>query len=216
MNTVKRQALGHGTILTSQFITMKKLLIFTLTVFISASLLAQKQKGKDKPGKEKKEARDVVLGTEKKQPNKKAEKDADIIWNGTKGGDGGGPKYSKNQPAKVRAAFAKDYPNATGVSWSKYRGDWTASFNNGLARPIAVYHANGQRKDTRTVISKTQLPQIIIDDIFKRRRNAQLSDIIKIEVPQAVKDIFRIKTTEGSATHFVFYDADGKEVNYDY
>lgn len=191
---------------------MKKLFIFALTVFISVSLFAQKQKQKDNPGKEKKEARDVVLGTEKKQPNK----NVDIIWDGTKDGDGRGPKYSKNQPAKVRAAFGKDYPNATGVSWSKYRGDWTASFNNGIIRSVAVYHANGQRKDTRSVIQKTQLPKIIIDDIFKRRRNAQLGDVIKIEVPQSVKDIFRIKTTEGNATHFVFYDADGKEVKYDY
>jgi hypothetical protein len=195
---------------------MKKLLIFTLTVFISASLFAQKQKQKDNPGKEKKEARDVVLGTEKKQPNNKSDRNVDVIWDGTKHADGEGAKYSKNQPAKVRAAFAKDYPNATSVSWSKYRGDWTASFNNGILRPVAVYHANGQRKDTRTVIQKTQLPKIIIDDIFKRRRNAQLGDVVKIEVPQPMKDIFRIKTTEGNAAHFLFYDADGKEVNYDY
>lgn len=208
--------LSADTIFNEKFSTMKKLFIFTLTVFISASLLAQKQKEKDKPGKEKKEARDVVLGTEKRQPNNKSDKNVDIIWDGTKDGDGGGPKFSKSQPAKVRTAFAKDYPNASGVSWSKYRGDWTASFNNGIVRSVAVYHANGQRKDTRTVIQKTQLPKIIIDDIFKKRRNAQLSDIIKIEVPQAVKDIFRVKTTEGNTTRFVFYNVDGKEVNYDY
>lgn len=195
---------------------MKKLLLFTLTVFISTILLAQKQKEKDKPGKEKKEARDVVLGNEKKQSDNKPNKNVDVIWDGTKDNDGGGPKYSKNQPAKVRAAFAHDYPNATNISWSKYRGDWTASFNGGIARSVAVYHANGQRKDTRTVIQKTQLPKVIIDDIFKRRRNAQLSDVVKIEVPQSVKEIFRIKTTEGNTTRFVFYDADGREVNYDY
>jgi ribosomal protein L21E len=79
-----------------------------------------------------------------------------------------------------------------------------------------VYHANGQRKDTRTVIQKTQLPKTIIDDIFKKRRNAQLGDAVRIEIPQAVKDIFRVKTTEGNTSHFIFYDADGKEVNYDY
>lgn len=195
---------------------MKKLLIFTAIIFVSTTVLAQKQKQKDRPEKGKKEARDVVLGNEKKQAGNETAKNVDIIWDGTKDKDGGSPKYSKNQPAKVRVAFEKDYPNAAGVSWSKYRGDWTATFNNGIVRSVAVYHANGQRKDTRTAIEKTQLPKIIIDDIFKRRRNAQLGDVVKIEVPQSVKNIFRIKTTEGKATRFVFYDADGKEVDYDY
>lgn len=196
---------------------MKKLLICTFAIFISIGLLAQKQKQKNnKPDNSKQESRDVVLGSEKKKSNKKPGKDVDVIWDGTKDRDGAGPKYSKNQPAKVRAAFASDYPNAANVSWSKYRGDWTATFNNRITRSVAVYHANGERRDTRTVIPKTQLPKIILDDIFKKRRNAQLGDVIKIEVPQSVKDIFRIKTTEGNTTHFVFYDADGKEVSYDY
>lgn len=200
---------------------MKKLLVCTFAIFISISLLAQKQKQKNnKPDKSKQETRDVVLGSEKKKSEKKksnneAGKDVDAIWDGTKGA-GPGPKYSKNQPAKVRAAFASDYPNAVNVSWSKYRGDWTATFNNGITRSVAVYHANGERRDTRTVIPKTQLPKVILDDIFKKRREAQLGDIIKIELPQSVKDIFRIKTTEGNTTRFVFYDADGKEVSYDY
>lgn len=194
---------------------MKKLLICTFAIFISISLLAQKQKN-DKPGNAKQEARNVVLGKEKKNAGNKPGNEVDVIWDGTKDRDGAGPKYSKNQPAKVRAAFANNYPNASNVSWSKYRGDWTATFNNGITRSVAVYHANGERKDTRTVIQKTQLSKIILDDIFKKRRNAQLGDIIKIEVPQSVKDIFRIKTTEGNTTHFVFYNADGKEVSYDY
>jgi hypothetical protein len=194
---------------------MKKLLICTFSIFISVSLLAQKQKN-NKPGNPKQEARNVVLGKEKKNTGNKPGNEVDVIWDGTKDRDGAGPKYSKNQPAKVRAAFASDYPNASNVSWSKYRGDWTATLNNGITRSVAVYHANGERRDTRTVIPKTQLPKIILDDIFKKRRNAQLGDIIKIEVPQSVKDIFRIKTTEGNTTHFVFYNADGKEVSYDY
>jgi len=196
---------------------MKKLLIGTFAIFISISLLAQKQKQKNnKSANPKQESRDVVLGSEKKNTNNKSGNGVDAVWDGTKDSDGGEPKYSKNQPAKVRSAFASDYPNAANVSWSKYRGDWTATFNNGITRSVAVYHANGERKDTRMIIQKTQLPKIILDDIFKKRRNAQLGDIIKIEAPQSVKDIFRIKTSEGGTTHFIFYNADGKEVNYDY
>ena len=146
---------------------MKKLFSFSIAFIISASLLAQKQKEKNnKAEKPKQEARNVVLGEPKN--NSKKEKNVDVIWDGTKDHDGGSPKASKNQPAKVRSAFAKDYPNATNVSWSKYRGDWTASFNNGLVRSVAVYHANGQRKDTRTVVQKNQVPKTILDGIFKK------------------------------------------------
>jgi hypothetical protein len=194
-------------------VSMKKLLTISLACVACTVVLAQK--GKEKSNKQnnpKQEARNVVLGSEKQKNNK----NTDVIWEGTKDSDGGAPKPSKNQPAKVRSAFAKDYPGATRVSWSKYRGDWTASFNNGIVRSVAIYHANGQRKDTRTVVQKTQLPRIILDDIFKRRPNVQLSDGVKIEVPRAVREIFRIKTIEAGTPRFMFYSADGKEVNYDY
>lgn len=192
---------------------MKKLLTMSLACILCTVIFAQKQKDKtNKTGNPKQEARTVVLGTEKQKGNK----NTDGIWEGTKDSDGGAPKPSKNQPAKVRAAFAKDYPGATAVSWSKYRGDWTVTFNNGLARSVAVYHANGQRKDTRTLVQKTQLPKIILDDIFKRRPNAQLGDIVKIEAPQVIKDIFRIKTIEAGTPRFTFYNTEGKEVKYEY
>ena len=191
---------------------MKKLFTFAIVFLIGTTLPAQKQKQKNNPGNSKQEARNEVLGPQKN----KADKDIDAVWDGAKDSNGESSKPSKNQPAKVRAAFASDYPNASNVSWSKYRGDWTATFNNGLVRSVAVYHANGQRKDTRTVIQKTQLPKVILDDIFKKRRNTQLSDVVKIEVPQTIKNIFRIKTIEGGTPRFSFYDADGKEVAYDY
>jgi hypothetical protein len=193
--------------------SMKKLLAISLACIACNVLSAQKKnENSNKGNNPKEEARNVVLGSEKQKEGK----NSDVIWEGTKDTDGGVPKPSKNQPAKVRAAFAKDYPGATAVSWSKYRGDWTASFNNGLVRSVAVYHANGQRKDTRTIVQKTQLPRIILDDIFKRRPNAQLGDVVKIEVPQIVRNIFRIKTIDAGASRFTFYNADGKEVNYDY
>jgi hypothetical protein len=60
------------------------------------------------------------------------------------------------------------------------------------------------------------LPKNILDDIFKRRPNSQLGDVVKIELPQTVKNIFRVKTIEAGTAHFTFYSANGKEVNYDY
>lgn len=188
---------------------MKKIIIFLIAIMVlTNSAIAQNDKGKGK-------------GKDKAKNEKSADKDAnkkheDVIWDGTRGTDGSGPKPSKNQPAKVRAAFQRDYPNATNVTWSKYRGDWTASFNGGIFRSTAVYHANGERRDTRTPVPQSQLPQIIFKDIFKGNPTTQLGDVIKIEVPRGIKDIFRVKTTTDGNSRYLFYNSDGVVVQYDY
>jgi hypothetical protein len=127
-------------------------------------------------------------------------------------------KNSKNQPAKVRSSFSRDYPNASNVVWNKYRGDWTATFGNGPYSSTAVYHANGQRKDTRTVIQRQDLPGTTIwDRIFKRDGVTPTGQIIRIERPNTVGDIFRMaiqKATGQQQTYY--YNAKGQLVKYDY
>lgn len=167
-------------------------------------------KSKDKGGK-------IKADKEKADKEKKERADHDNkIWEGTTDKGGSGPKPSKNQPAKVRQAFQQDYPNATNVYWTKYRGDWTATFGNGLWRSTAVYHANGQRKDTRTPIVRESVPRRIQDIILKRNPENKLDEAVKIEVPNAVKDIFRIKDIINGKNEFSFYDVDGNKVEYDY
>jgi hypothetical protein len=187
---------------------MKKLSMIAMAALLCTAGFAQK--GKDKHKKHEKssgQGREVILNEAPKQKGSYA------VWEGTT--EKGGPKPSKNQPAKVRQAFAADYPNASNVSWSKYRGDWTATFSNGLTTSTAVYHANGRRKDTRTPVSRPQLPRTI-DEIIRKRPAIQLGDIIRIEVPDQVNNLFRIKTIEGGSQKFTVYDTDGKVVNYDY
>jgi hypothetical protein len=139
-----------------------------------------------------------------------------IIWDGTKDHDGGGPKPSKNQPAKVRAAFQRDYPYVTNVQWSKYRGDWTATFPNGPFFSTAVYHANGQRRDTRTSLFRNQLPPIILGKVGEKYPNAEVDSGTKIEVHGAFKDVFRIKTKTDGTSRYMFFNSDGEEVKYNY
>jgi len=201
-----------------KIIVMKRLIILLLPVLFSMGVVAQG----NKPVKEKNKS--VKVKNSEGEKGKKEKQDElekgnrshdDIIWEGTSKPGGKGPKFSKNQPAKVRAAFQRDYPGATNVRWSKYRGDWTATFGNGIFTSTAVYHANGDRRDTRTPVVRRDLP-VKIEDIFKKKPATQLGDIIKIEVPQGIKDIFRIKTiTDGIARYF-FYDTDGNETKYDY
>lgn len=203
---------------------MRKLALLSTVLLISTALLAQKGKNNQQ------KSRDVVLGTgsrteqpttskgdREEEPRSETRKSNDPVWEGTGGVQGvGGGKASKNQPAKVRAAFARDYPNATSVSWSKYRGDWTATFNHGVTRSTAVYHANGERRDTRTVIPQSQAPRNILEGIMKRSPSTRLGSIIKIDAPQLASNIFRIKATDNGATRYLFYNAEGKQVSYDY
>lgn len=161
---------------------------------------------KDKYEKEIKDERDKKVKDE--HSNK--------VWDGTSDKRGKGPKLSKNQPAKVREAFQQDYPNANNVSWNKYRGDWTATFGNGLALSTAVYHANGERRDTRTPVAGNEVPGSVFDSIFKRRQDAKVEDIIKIERPNGAKNIFRIKDNMNGNPGYFYYDSDGQSVQYDY
>ena len=121
-------------------------------------------------------------------------------------------RFVSHQPKKVQAALLRDYPSATNISWRKHKGDYYATFNSGVWRSTAVYHANGDRRDTRTVITRDQLPGNVWEDIF-RRDNISPSNYERIEVPSTGETIFRILT--GNRTSY-FYDASGRKVFYAY
>ena len=191
---------------------MKKLTFLLLALSVSFFVGAQsskqgKEKNKDKGKSEK--AADKGKGVSDKADHDKK------VWEGTYTNAADGPKPSKNQPAKVRSSFQRDYPNATNVSWSKYRGDWTATFNSGIWTSTAVYHANGDRRDTRTPIRKDDIPRKIFD-IITKKPETQIDNVIKIEVPKTIKDIFRIKNIIQGKPEYTFYDSDGLVVQYSY
>ena len=211
---------------------MKKVLFLLTALIISIAIHAQgnsggnkdkekeKDKGKsaptDKSDKNDK-GKDKNKDKEKADKEKKDKTDHDNkVWEGTKDNDGGAPKASKNQPAKVTEGFKRDYPNAANVYWTKYRGDWTASFGNGNLRSTAVYHANGERRDTRTPVSREHVPKKILDDISKQKPEAKVNEAVKIETPKGVKDIYRIKDIVNGKAEFHYYDADGNKVQYNY
>lgn len=209
---------------------MKKALLFAFTILLSAALMAQgnngnKGKSKDKipaanTGKDKDKDKDE-MGKDNKGKDNKGKDDGSgwddhdrKVWDGV--GDKSCTLPSKNQPAKVRQAFQRDYPNAINVRWTKCRGDWTATFSGGLFRSTAVYHANGDRRDTRTPVTRDNVPRKILDVILKREPRNPLDDAIRIEVPNAVREIFRIKSILDGQSRFEFYNADGIRVDYSY
>jgi hypothetical protein len=191
---------------------MKKILFFVFASVFTIAVSAQ-GKGKNKSGNNPVSNKNNV--TDNKDVKDRTAHEIKI-WEGTYKNVANGPKPSKNQPANVRVAFQRDYPSATGVYWSKYRGDWTATFRNGIWMSTAVYHANGDRRDTRTIVTRNEMPKIILDDIFKKRPDIKLDNVVKIEVPKVIKDIFRIKSIIDGKPQYLYYNSDGITVQYNY
>ena len=201
---------------------MKSIIFILAAIVLNISVSAQgnsgskgkdKQKDKENSAQTDNPGKSIDKDKEKEDKAKNDEHDRKV-WDGI--GNNSCMKPSKNQPSKVRAAFQRDYPNAVNIRWTKCRGDWTATFANGLFRSTAVYHANGDRRDTRTPVTKDNIPRRVLDEIFKRRPDTRLEEAIKIEVPNVVKDIFRIKNIIEGKTEFTYLDADGQPVKYVY
>jgi hypothetical protein len=201
---------------------MKKFFLLSTGFIFSLTMIAQgngNNNGKEKDkSKNEKPAKQVSSQQKEKEAKEKKQQDEHNkkVWAGTSDKNGKAPMASKNQPAKVSAAFQRDYPNATNVSWSKYRGDWTASFGNGFYRSTALYHANGERRDTRTPVTRNEMPRNVFESIYKSHPGTSLEDIIKIEVPNSAKDIFRIKDILGGKPSYFYYNSDGQLVKYNY
>lgn len=188
---------------------MKKILFLSTAILLSVAGFAQGN------GKAKGKAKHSTAVTSKAKGSNKSH--GQTVWQGTQGVG----QASKNQPAKVRQAFMRDYPNATNVTWSKYRGDWTATFGSGVfGTHTAVYHANGERKDTRSVINRSQLPggTSIWDRIFSRDRVTPQTQVVQVERPGILEKIFRVAASPigSAAIQYLLYNANGDRVNYDY
>lgn len=194
---------------------MKKIFFVLTAILFVISVSAQGNSGGK--GKNKQKDKGHISQTDNPGNSKDKEQNDEHdrkVWDGV--GDNSCMKPSKNQPAKVRAAFQRDYPFAINARWTKCRGDWTATFANGLFRSTAVYHANGDRRDTRTPVMRDNIPRRVLDEIFKRLPGTRIDGAIRIEVPNVIKEIFRIKNVIDGKVEFIHLDADGLQVEYDY
>ena len=198
---------------------MKKYLVLLLAAGIAITGMAQGNS--HNKGKDKMKPKSVKVKKDKEDKENKEYKEDKMkhgIWDGTTYVKDYKP--SKNQPAKVAAAFMRDYPNASNVVWSKYKGDWTATFNNnplGWGRAVAVYHANGDRRDTRIKIKRSQLPNPTIWNNIFVRDNVTPVTIIQVQSPTLASEIFRVTSQVlGLAPKYYFYDNSGRLIQYDY
>lgn len=180
---------------------MKKIFFFFTMIAISFNTIAQGNSNGKAKGKSNAKSSKAVINS-----NTAVNTSTNPNVNASQKG------YAKNQPKKVQSAFLRDYPGATNVSWDKYKGDYTATFNNGIWRSTAVYHANGDRRDTRTPLTRNQLPGTIWDRIFKRD-NVTPTQYVQIERPSTLQKIFRVLSSNNTA---YYYDQNGNKVSYNY
>lgn len=161
---------------------MKQLFVIAFSTLVSASLFAQGNgKGKGK-GNSNGNGNGNAKVKVKRNNNDRNNNDNNVILQGYGSNNG---KVS-GVPAKVQAAFARDYGNISNVRWTKSRGNWTATYNGGLfggVNSIATYHANGRRVDTRTNVPLAQIPQPVT--IWQQRvgSSIQLGRILRIDLP---------------------------------
>jgi hypothetical protein len=208
---------------------MKKLLLLVTAITLSVAGIAQGKSQGRGHGKSKdtqaaaKGKGQQVKGKANGQQSENGKADVQFnrkVWAGTNDGNGGrGPLPSRNQPAKVREAFYRDYPGATNVVWSKYHGNWTATFGSGLfGTRTAIYHANGERRDTRSVVNRNQLPGggTVWDKVFKRDGITPANEVIQVERPGIIDRIFRVGTVGNTAMKYLFYNENGNRVQYSY
>lgn len=144
---------------------MKKLLFLSLAAIISFGAMAQHDNHNN--GKNKKQKHE-------KKHNKKDHDDDDRNgqWNNDdsrrrdnndrwdnqdnrRNDNRGNNSNSGNLPRRVSDAFARDYPNATNVTWTKDRGVWSARFRrSGIfgGNNTVSYSANGQRVNNNSQV----------------------------------------------------------------
>src|SRR5687768_7656832 len=104
---------------------MRNLLLIAALLFMTVPVFSQGNSNGKGNGKHKNK-------TSKNSTKAKNHKDGGV-WDGVENNASYG-KSSKNQPKKVQAALLRDYPGARNIAWSKYKGDYTATFTNGVFR----------------------------------------------------------------------------------
>jgi hypothetical protein len=199
---------------------MKYLFILTAATLLSVGSFAQgKGKGNGNGNgqskvKVKEDKAKVKTDRDDNDGNGNGKQKVKVKGNSNDGVTGNSSAKAIGVPSKVQAAFARDYGNASGVTWTKSRGNWTASYNGGLfggATSIATYHANGARMDTRTAVPLTQIPQPVT--IWQQRvgPSIQLGKILRIDMP-GQPELYQV--TNRTNGQIVYVNRSGAVVSY--
>lgn len=112
-------------------------------------------------------------------------------------------------PAAVKAAFAKQFPNAKSVEWSmESKTEYEAEFKNGQLEQAANFDASGKWIVTETEIKKAELPAAVNKAVAKDFAGYKTEEVEKVEKPGSV--YYELKVEKGEKTYNVEISPEGK------
>ena len=115
-------------------------------------------------------------------------------------------------PAAVKTAFAKNFPSAKDVKWSKESAtEFEAEFKAGATEKSANFDQSGKWVVTETEIKKTDLPQAVQASVTKEFAGFKMEEIEKVEKPDNVV-LYEMELEKNKITYEVQFAADGKVI----
>lgn len=113
-------------------------------------------------------------------------------------------------PAAVKEAFAKHYPDADNVTWSKERADeFEAEFTSNGAKQSVNFDEAGNWLETETEINKSELPSNVIATIEKELPDYKIEEAKQIETPS--EGIFyEVGVEKGELKYDAQFSMDGR------
>lgn len=115
-------------------------------------------------------------------------------------------------PTAVKQAFAKNFPSAKEVKWSKEDAtEFEAEFKSGATEKSANFDQSGKWVVTETEIKKSDLPQAIQAAVAKEFAGYKMDEIEKVEKPDNVV-LYEMELEKNKVTYEVQFDANGKVI----
>ena len=115
-------------------------------------------------------------------------------------------------PAAVTAAFAKNFPKAKEVKWSKEgTSEFEAEFKIAELEQAANFDKTGTLLETETEIKKSELPQAVQAAIAKEFAGFTLDEPEKVEIPGKAL-LYEMELKKDKVKYEVQFSADGKVV----
>jgi hypothetical protein len=119
---------------------------------------------------------------------------------------------SSDVPAAVQEAFAKHFPKAKEVKWSKEgTTEFEAEFESANLKQSANFDKTGKWLETETIIKNSELPQAVQAAIAKDFAGYKIEEPEKFESPGQAA-LYEMELEKNKVTYEVQFSADGKVV----
>ena len=115
-------------------------------------------------------------------------------------------------PTAVKQAFAKNFPSAKEVKWSKENAtEFEAEFKAGATEKSANFDQKGNWVVTETEMKKSDLPQAVQASVTKEFAGFKMEEIEKVEKPDNIV-LYEMELEKNKTVYEVQFTPDGKMI----